>query len=63
MREALMTMKFTEDSGIGGAIAYVSDDIVITDSHIKIIVEARRLWLEGIYQEDKLPWWNPSAHW
>lgn len=63
MNQPLQTLLFTEDSGIGGAIAYLTPDVEITDAHIRLVVEARSLMREGKYAEPKLPWWDASKHW
>lgn len=59
----LQTLKFTEDSGIGGAICYMSEDVQLNELHVRLIVEAKSLMEEGAYAEPRLDWWDASKFW
>ena len=61
--EALQVLRFTDDSGIGGAICYMTEDVQLTEVHIRLIIEAKSLMEEGTYAEPRLSWWDASKFW
>jgi len=63
MRYPLQVLRFTEETGIAGAILYLTDDVELTDLHIRSAVEARSLMTEGVYAEPHLEWWDASKYW
>lgn len=63
MLHPLHSLKFTEDSGIGGAICYMSEDAQLTELHVRLIIEAKNLMENGEYAEPKLEWWDASKYW
>ena len=63
MREPLYALKFTEESGLIGAIAYMSDELELTESHIRMVIEARNLQASGTLAEPRLKWWEPEKYW
>jgi hypothetical protein len=62
--QPLIPIRFGEDSGIDGAIAYITDEVNLTQLHIKLIVEARQMTIEWACTEDKdyVKGWDPSKH-
>lgn len=60
--EALNTLKFTEDSGIGGAICYMSDGVELTELHVRLIVEAKSMTESGEYDVDRVHWWDAGKY-
>lgn len=64
MLPPLLTIRFDEESGISGAIAYMSEDAELTQLHIKSIVEARQMTIEWALTEDDeyVQGWNPGKY-
>lgn len=63
MRYPLHTLIFTEDSGLAGAVCYLTPNIQLTELHVRLIVEARTLMIEGTLNEEPLDWWEPGKYW
>ena len=63
MLSPLQTLRFTEESGIAGAICYLSEDIELTDVHVRLIVEAKSMNEQGEHTGERLDWWDASKYW
>ncbi len=61
--EPLQALKFTEESGLAGALIYLSEDVILTELHIRSAVEARSLMVEGVYAEPHVKGWDASKYW
>lgn len=63
MTPPLYPLLFTEDSGICGAIAYISEGVELTDLHLRLIIDARNMVVEGTLNGERMKGWDPQKYW